>query len=411
MIESPYPLISIEEAWSRIAGVVSPLTPALRSIGTVFGHILAEDVIAGESIPALPSSAMDGYAVIAGDPAPQRRVVEEQAAGQAKPLHVVAGTAVCIMTGAPLPQGADAVVRVEDAIEQDGVVRLLTAVSAGEHVRPVGQDLAAGDLVLAKGALLGPPEIGLLAAIGCAAIGRAEVLVYPRPKVAVMATGDELIPPHRAPKPGELRDSNSYALCAAVEAAGCEPLHLGIVPDDERKLRAAILDVVGRADMLLTSGGVSMGKRDFVKPLLAELGKVHFGRVAIKPGKPLTFATVQGLPVFGLPGFPVSSLVSFENFVRPALRVIAGDRALWRQRVRVRLRHDLRHSPGRTEFQRAVVTEEDGLYRAESTGLQVSGRLKSLVGANALLQLPADVGDFKQDDEVVAILIDRPEVE
>ncbi|MCD5415746.1 molybdopterin molybdotransferase MoeA [Candidatus Bipolaricaulota bacterium] len=406
MTESPYPLISIEEAWRRIAAVVRPLRPALQPIGTVLGRILAEDVIADESIPALPSSAMDGYAVIAGDRAPRLRVIEEQAAGREKGLHVVAGTAVRIMTGAPLPQGADAVVLVEDAIEQDGLLRVLTAISAGEYVRPVGQDLAAGDLVLSKGSLLGPPEIGLLAAVG-----RAEVLVYPRPKVAVMATGDELIPPHCKPKPGELRDSNSYALCAAIEAAGCEPLHLGIIPDDEKALRTAILDGVAHADMLLTSGGVSMGRLDFVKPLLAELGKVHFGRVAIKPGKPLTFATLQDLPVFGLPGFPVSSLLSFENFVRPALRLIGGHRALWRPRVHARLRHYLRHSTGRTEFQRAVVTEEDGLYWAESTGLQVSGRLKSLVGANALLQLPADVDDFERGDEVVAILIDRPEIE
>jgi len=406
MTESPYPLISIEEAWRRIAAVVRPLPPARRPIGTVFGHVLAEDVTAGESIPGLPSAGMDGYAVIAMDPAPQRRVVEEQAAGQEKGLRVVPGTAVRIMTGAPLPQGADAVVRVEDATEQDGFLRVRTAVSAGDHVRPVGQDLAAGDLLLAQGTPLGPPEIGLLAAVGC-----AEVTVYSRPRVAVMATGDELIPPHRAPKPGELRDSNTYALCAAIEAAGCEPLHLGIIPDDEKLLRAALVEGVAAADVLLTSGGVSMGRRDLVKPLLAELGEVYFGRVAIKPGQPLTFATLRNRPVFGLPGFPVSSLVTFENFVRPALRVMAGHRTLWRPRVRARLRHDLRHATERTEFQRAVVTAEDGIHWAETTGLQVSGRLKSLVGANAFLELPADRSRFARGDEVVAILISQPEVE
>jgi len=403
--DSPYPMISIEEAWRRISAVVCPLPPTTRPIVTALGLILAEDLTARENTPALPSSGMDGYAVIAGDGAPHRRLIGEQAAGLATPLHVVSGTAVRIMTGAPLPEGADAVVRVEDTVEHDGVVRLLAAVAPGENVRPAGQDLAAGELVLAKGWQLGPPEIGLLAAIGC-----AEVLVYPRPRVAVMATGDELILPQRVPELGQVRDSNSYALCAAVEAAGCEPLHLGIIPDDERELRAAVVDGISRADILLASGGVSMGRRDFLKPLLANLGEVHFGRVAIKPGKPLTFATLQGRPVFGLPGFPVSSLVSFENFVRPALRMMGGHRALWRPKARVRLAHDLQHSPGRTEFQRAVVTEEDGVYWAKTTGSQVSGRLKSLVGANALLQLPADTGGFNRGDEVIAILIDRPEI-
>lgn len=404
MTESPYPMIEIEEAWQRIAALIRPLAAIRLPIDSAFGHVLAEDVIAMENLPPFPSSAMDGYAVLSADESPERRVIGTQAAGQVEPLRVGPGTAARIMTGAPLPPGADAVIKIEDTIECNGMVRLLARVSPGENVRPVGQDLAAGDLVLEKGAVLGPAEIGLLAAVG-----RTEVLVHPKPKVAIMATGDELVPPGQTPAPGQIRDSNSYALLAAVQAAGGTPLHLGLIPDREDALRAAILEGVANADMLLTSGGVSMGTHDLVKPLLAELGQIHFGRVASKPGKPLTFVTVQGVPVFGLPGFPVSSLVSFENFVRPALRLMAGHRKLWRPEIAVRLSHPVRHEPDRTEFQRAVASQRDGAWWAETTGVQVSGRLKSLVGANALLRLPRGSGDFAQGEEVMAILIEQPE--
>jgi molybdenum cofactor synthesis domain-containing protein len=257
---------------------------------------------------------------------------------------------------------------------------------------------------LEKGVTLGPAEIGLLATVG-----QASARVYPQPTVAVMATGDELVSPGQPPTPGQIRDSNSYALLAAVEAAGAKPLHLGLIPDNETALQEAMLAGVARADMLLTSGGVSMGTRDLIKPLLEKLGAVHFGRVATKPGLPLTFATLRGAPVFGLPGFPVSSLVCFENFVRPALRLMAGHRKLWRPEIRVRLDHDIRHAPDRTEFQRAVISLREGVHWAQTTGVQVSGRLKSLVGANALLRLPVGVADFKRGDEVAAILITQPE--
>jgi molybdenum cofactor synthesis domain-containing protein len=237
-----------------------------------------------------------------------------------------------------------------------------------------------------------------------------------------MATGDELVPPEDTPGPGQIRNSNSSAILAAVEAAGAIPVYLGLFPDDKEALRAAILDGVTRADVLLTCGGVSMGARDYVKPLLAELGTVHFGRVAVKPGRPLTFAEVRGVPVFGLPGFPVSSLVSFELFVRPALRLLAGQRKLWRPEIRVRLSHDIQHEPDRTEFQRAKLTcRGEGVCGksycgfpsdwATTTGSQVSGRLRSFVGANALLRLPASEASLLAGDEVVAILTGQSEVE
>jgi molybdenum cofactor synthesis domain-containing protein len=225
-----------------------------------------------------------------------------------------------------------------------------------------------------------------------------------------MATGDELAPLGSVPGPGQIRDSNSHALAAFARQVGGEPLALGIVRDDEEALRRAILEGLARADMLLSSGGVSMGRRDLIKPILESLGTIHFGRLAQKPGKPTTFAIVQGKPVFGLPGFPVSSLVSAELYVRPALRKMAGFTTLRRPEITVRLAHDIRHEPDRTEFQRAVVTWENGQALARNTGDQVSGRLLSLVGVNALLRLPQGVADLHAGDEVSALLTSAPEV-
>jgi molybdopterin molybdotransferase len=402
---SDYPMIPASEAWERIAAVLRPLPPATVPLSQAHGLIPAEEVVARESIPPFAASAMDGYAVIAADSAPERRVVAQQEAGATDAPALSPGTAVRIMTGAPLPPGADAVVPFEEADERDGTVYLRGPVRAGQNVRPPGQDIAAGDSVLSPGARLGPAEIGLLASLG-----QVTVRAHPRPRVAFFTTGSELVPAEAVPGPGQIRDSNGPALAAAITEAGCTPVPLGSVADDPEALRAAILDGTKRADMLLTSGGVSMGVKDLIKPLLAELGTIHFGRVAIKPGKPLTFALVDGVPVFGLPGFPVSSLVCFENFVRPALRLMAGHSRLWRPEVPVRSTHDIRHDSERTEYVRAVVARREGVLWATTTGSQVSGRLKSLVGANALLRLPPSPEDVYAGDEVTAILIDQPEV-
>ena len=404
-MESAYPMIGIDEAWQHIASTIKPLLPVELPFAQSLGHVLAEDVLAPEEMPPFRASAMDGYAVVAADQSHERRVIGEQDAGQHQALAVTPGTAVRIMTGAPLPKGADAVIPVEEATETDGYVHLPGAVSPGRYVRPVGQDLRAGDLVLPRGAVIGPPEVGLLATMG-----RTTASVCPRPKVAIMATGDELVPPAKTPGPGQIRDGNSYALAAAVTVSGFRAVSLGHIPDETTALRQAILEGVDQADMLLTSGGVSMGRRDLIKPLFEDLGVVHFGRVAVKPGKPLTYATVNGVPVFGLPGFPVSSLLALENFVRPALRMMAGHSKLWRPRTRVRLAHDVRHAPDRTEFQRAVVTEREGVYWAQTTGVQVSARLRSLVGANALIELPQGTGDVPAGAEVIALLVNQPEV-
>jgi molybdopterin molybdotransferase len=405
MVESQYPMLSPEQALQQVIEVVRPLPPVNLPIDEAVGHVLAAQVRATENMPPFPSSSMDGYAIIASDTAVERKVLGEQDAGHVGAHRVRPGTAVRIMTGAAVPEGADAVIPVELATEVNDCVRFSRLLPRGANIRPVGQDLAQGDVVLDPGTMLGAAEIGLLATMG-----HVEIAVYPRPRVAIMATGDELVPLGQTPGPGQIRDSNSHALAASIYQWGAVPVVIGIVHDEETTLRKAILDALSRADVLLTSGGVSMGRRDLMKPLLEELGRICFGRVAQKPGKPTTLAVVQGKPVFGLPGFPVSSLVSAELYVRPALRIMAGWGAKRRQDITVRLQHDIRHDPDRDEFQRAIVTWENGEAWARNTGDQVSGRLRSLVGANALMRLAQGVSEYHRGERVPALLLNAPEV-
>jgi molybdopterin molybdotransferase len=397
-------MIEPGEAWRRIAAQVKPLTPLELSLADLSGHVLAEQVTATEDIPPFPASTVDGWAVVATDDIPRRRVLQgEGTAGRVPTVRVEPGTAARVMTGAPLPQGADAVIMVEHSSEEDGWVRFSRPARRGDGVRSVGSDLAAGQTVLSPGTLLGPAEVGLLATIG-----RLTAHVFPRPRVAVFSTGDELVEPGEPPKPGQIRDSNRYALLAAIGQAGGEATSLGIAPDDADGQRALIRRALEQADALVTSGGVSMGVRDLVKPLLAELGTVHFSRVRQKPGKPFTFATVDGKPCFALPGNPVSSLVTFELYVRPALRRMAGHPHLWRPEVEARLRHPVRRDSERIEFQRAVVVQEGEEWWAQTTGAQASSRLASMVGANALLRLPPGP-PLSSGDTVTAILTGWPE--
>jgi molybdopterin molybdotransferase len=400
-----YPMLTVDEAWQRIASALKPLPPVCKPLAEIPGLMLAEDIVARDSMPPFAAASMDGYAVISGDSSSERTVTGEQDAGIDLDLAVTWGTAVRIMTGAPLPTGADAVIPFENTSEEAGVVRLLASAKPGANVRPAGQDITAGETVLSCGSELGPAEIGLLASLG---YNRA--WVHPRPRVAILATGDELVSVDATLRPGQIRDSNTPALLAAAKSCGFDAFTLPHpIGDNASALEQAVVTSLSGCDMLVTSGGVSMGTRDLVKPLLAKLGEILVGRVAIKPGKPLTFALVQGKPVFGLAGFPVSSLVGFEQFVRPALRLLAGQRLLWRPCVEVRLTQDLRHDPERTEFQRAVVETAPGGYWARGNGPQGSGRLKSLAGANALLILPVGMGDFPAGSRVMASLINRPE--
>ena len=385
---SPYPMISVAEATREIQSCVAPLPPIERGFREALGYVLAEDVTAPDDLPPAERSAVDGYAVVA-QPGPLRlRVLRELRAGQSADLVLDGETAVRIMTGGVLPPGADAVVMVEDTEERDGVVTIKTSPKAGDNVQSAGLDAKRGQVVLEAGQRIGPAEVGMLATVG-----RTRVRVYPKPRIAVLATGDEVVEPEEEPPVGYVRDSNRYAVIAAATEAGGEVVWSGHANDDEATLARAMRDAIAVADVLITSGGVSMGTRDLIKPLFEELGEVHFGRIAFKPGKPLTFGSVRKPDgpayLFGLPGFPVSSLVTFEVFVRPALRRLQGLRQVHRPRVAVELGHDFQPDAGRLEYHRAIVRWQDDRLVATSTGKQTSSRLITMVGANALLEIPA----------------------
>jgi molybdenum cofactor synthesis domain-containing protein len=405
-----YPLTPFEKAQALILQHAPRLGVEEIAFSETLGRVLAQDIQATEPMPPFRASAMDGFAVIAGDEAEWRAIVGQQWAGPAEPLTVQPGQAVRITTGGPVPPGADAVVPVENSQEIDGRVRFDRAVRPGDNVRPVGEDIPAGQRVLAAGTVIGPPEIGLLATMN-----QVRVLVVRRPVVAVLSTGHEIVEPGAAIAPGQIRDSNRYTIMASVTLAGGVPLSLGIVPDEESVLRAAFRQGLEQADVFISSGGVSMGERDLSHALIESWGAVHFGQVKQKPGRPTVFATVDRpeFParrlIFGLPGFPVASLVSFENLVRPALRKMAGHSRLFRPTVQARLTHPIRRKGTRIEFQRAHIERRDGAWHATVTGLQTSGRLLSLAGANALLRLPIGVKELAPGDFVTAMRIDQPE--
>lgn len=403
MPESKWPMITVDEALAIVLRHTTPLTPVETPLMGALGRILAVDIYAQEDMPPFPASAVDGYAVIASDTQTQREMIGDQTAGMMGDFVVRPGTVARITTGAPVPHGADAIVMVERTEERNGTVFIhQTDVKPGAHIRPVGQDIARGDLVLRAGHLLGPAELGVLATLG-----HSQAPVYPAPRVAVLSTGDELVEPGEPLGPGRIRDSNRYTLMAAVAQAGGIPLDLGIARDEANDLEARVRRGLAEADVFISSGGVSMGQLDLVKPLLEELGTVHFGRIYMKPGKPLTFATIGPKLAFALPGNPVSSLVSLELFVRPALRKLQGYVNTARPTHPVRLAHAVRHDEDRTEYQRAIVRRDGDGYVASTTGFQGSGRLMSMVGANALIVLPFGRGNFAAGEEVQAMLLDQ----
>lgn len=406
--ESPYPMISIEEALAIIEREVQPLSTVTLPFYEALGYVLAEDIVAEEPMPPFAASSVDGYAVIAADGAGHRRIIGDQAAGYIDAIRIEPGTSARITTGAPVPLGADAVVMVEQTETRNGQVDILTAeIQPGSNIRPIGQDIEAGQMVLSRGTVLGPAELGLLGTVG-----QVQVTVYRRPVVAVMSTGDEIVEPREQPRPGQIRDANRFTLMGVVRQAGGEALDLGIVRDKAGSLEETIERGLAAADALLTSGGVSMGQLDLVKPYLASRGMVHFGRVNTKPGKPVTFATVDGKPCFAMPGFPVSAMVSFEVFVRPALLKMAGYTRIYRPREKVLLAHRFGHTAARTEFQRVVLTRRsDGVLMAASTGFQGSGRLLSMSGSNGLIILPHGQADFEAGSIVEALVVDRVDVE
>ncbi len=379
--ESSWPMVSVADAHAAIARVsATPLGTERVLSHRAAGRVVAHIVTAPADMPTEPRSTIDGYAIRSADGDIARPVVAELTAGGDTLAQLLPGQAVRIMTGAPLPAGADAAVMVERTQEVAGVLTYTGTVRAGECVIQPGSDMRAGDVVMPVGSVISAGDVGLLTNIGL-----RHVTVYRRPVVAVLSTGDEVYE-YDEPLPyGGVRDSNRPALLAAIAAAGCEGISLGIAPDQPELQRARVMAGLARADVLITSGGVSMGTRDFIKPLLAELGQVQFGRIAFKPGKPTMCAVVGTTIVFGLPGNPVSSLVSFEVFVRPALRRLMGDATPERPRVPVHLADSIMPSPDRPEYMRAAVRWQDGRLVAITTGAQGSSRLLSMRAANALL--------------------------
>jgi molybdopterin molybdotransferase len=352
------------------------------------GRVLAEDLTAPASLPAFPASAVDGYAVRAADAGKSLRVIGESAAGRPFDGKVLAGFAVRILTGGVLPDGADCVVMVEDVEEHGEAVTVPATLQVGQNFHVPGADLRAGERVLGAGLQLGAAELGLAAALGF-----PRLPVRRRPRVALMSTGDELVEVGSKPGRGQIVDSNRWALLAALREAGVEVRTLGIGPDEPEPLRKLVTNALSEADALVTSGGVSVGTHDLIKPLLESLGTVYVGRVKLKPGKPFTFATIGEKVAFGLPGFPVSSLVTFEVFVRPALRKMQGFAQLQRPVLPVRLGYDARASADRTEYQRVTLRRDGRELVAETTGSQSSSRLMSLAGAHALVRIaPGDQG-------------------
>ena len=383
-------MLSVTEARQRMLDTIPVLPTETREILNCTGHVLAAALHATENIPPFDNSAMDGYAVRAADVknASEKNptvlsVVETIAAGYAPTKQVAAGQAARIMTGAMMPEGADAVV-MQEVTQRDGdKVKIFESIDKTGNVRFTGESVAEGQQVMGKGKYLRPPEISMLASLN-----RPEVTVYRKPTVAIVSTGDELLLLGDALEPGKIRESNRYGLYAQVEEAGGIPIDMGIAPDDEAEIERIFRAALAKADALITSGGVSVGEHDFVKSVLERLGEINFWRVAMKPGKPQAYGIADGKPIFGLPGNPVSSLVVFELFVRPALLKMAGRTDLFRPTFKAVLAESVTNRDGRVNYMRAILKVSDGEITAQTTGPQGSGILHSLVLANGLITIP-----------------------
>jgi molybdopterin molybdotransferase len=429
----PPDLLSVDDAIARIEAAFAPLETYERvPILDALGRILVEDVPADVNIPPFDNSAMDGYAVRAADVAaatPDRpvtlRVLGELAAGRIAERAVGPREAYRILTGAPLPPGADAVVPYEDTdgrgfggwtgeagialATAERTVRVFRGVERGDNVRYAGEDQRQGEVVVRAGALIRPAEVGVLASLG-----RTHVWVHRRPRVAVLSTGDEVVPIDQPLAPGKIRNANGYSLAALVRHYGGEPLDLGIAPDRPEAIRAKLLEGVERgADLLLTSGGVSLGDHDVVKLVLREEGELAFWSIDLRPGKPLAFGRFRGVPVMGLPGNPVSSMVTFELFARPAMLRLAGHRRLRKVELEATTLQPISNRSGRENFMRGIVERRltsDGTpqWVVRLTGEQGSGILTSMLKANALVRVPKAQTRVEAGSRVRVLMLDWP---
>jgi molybdopterin molybdotransferase len=391
-------LISIAEARERVLAAVRPLPPEQVPLEAALGRVLAEEARSDGDLPPFDSSAMDGYAVVAG-PAAELPVVGESRAGSPAERPLSAGEAMRISTGAAVPAGADAVVPVERAEALDGRVRVPDT-ERGAHIRRAGEDVAAGSSVIAPGSVLDPAAVAVLAALG-----RATVMCGRVPRVSVLVTGDELVPPGRPLGPGQIRDSNAYGLAAQAVRAGAHLVGRGIVRDDREATEAAFATALEQSDVVIGSGGVSVGPHDHVKPALAALGvEERFWGVRLKPGKPTWFGVRDRKLVFGLPGNPVSAMITFHLFARPALRRLAGADP-GGTRARAVLDVPVPRSPAREQVIRCRLEARDDGWHVRPTKEQGSHVLTSMLDADAYALVPPGEGELRAGERVEVELV------
>jgi molybdopterin molybdotransferase len=399
--------VRVTEAQEMVLGCVQPVGVEKVALIEALHRVTAEEVTAQRHIPLDDNSAMDGYAVrhadvegAARDQPAVLEVLEILPAGKRPRHHIAPGTAVKIMTGAPLPEGADTVVQVEHTDGSDTRVQIYRAPRLGSNLRRRGEDIRQGECVLASQTFLRPAELGVLASVG-----KAQVLVYQRPRVAILATGDEIIDPGEPDTQGKIINSNSYTLAGQITEAGGSPLLLGVAPDDRAIMSQRIASGL-RADVLITSGGVSVGSFDYVRECLDAFGfQARFWTVAVRPGSPATFGMVGHVPVFSLPGNPVASMVTFELFVRPALRKMTGRCDLFRPRLDAVLQDEVEKRRGVRTLLRGVLRQDDGQTTVTTTGPQGSGILRSMSLANCLIDIPEDTEHLQPGDSVQVMLL------
>ncbi|MDA8126496.1 MAG: molybdopterin molybdotransferase MoeA [Deltaproteobacteria bacterium] len=401
-------MISYEEALQTILGAISPLGLEKVSLFDALDRVIGEDIFAGRAIPPKDNSAMDGYALRAEDTVGASKekpirleVIEDIPAGTIPTKIVGPGQAARIMTGAPLPAGADAILRMEDTKKEGQKVAIFVPVTKGQDIRYQGEDVRQGEQVIAKGDVIRPAEVGMLASLG-----RSFVFVHQKPVVAVVSTGDELVDIDELSTPWKIINSNGYSLAALVKDCGAVPMQMGIARDKREdlieKFQAAL-----RADLILSSGGVSVGDYDLVKTIMKEVGnRMQFWRVAMRPGRPLAFGSLGNVPLVGLPGNPVASMVSFQQFVRPAILKMLGHRNLFRRTIKARLAEPVQKGKEVRQFIRALIRRTKDGYEVVTTGDQGSGILKSMVRANGLVVIPVGVEKVAAGEWVTVQLLD-----
>ena len=402
---------SVDQHLTDLLSGIEAISPLDLQLLDAHGCILSEAVVADVDLPAFDNSSMDGYAVRVADVAAASEtnpvklpVVGDIAAGSSSAYSVQPGLSTRIMTGAPIPAGAEAVVPIEWTDQGIASVSITRAPKPGQYIRRAGEDVRSGELVLDIGTRLGPGQIGLLAAVG-----RDRVKVRPRPRVVILSTGSELVEPGQPTRTGQIHESNSYILTTAAREAGATVFRVGIVPDDPRQLMDAIEDQLIRADLVLTSGGVSVGAYDVVKEVLSRLGTVAFDQVAMQPGKPQGFGTIgpDSTPIITLPGNPVSSYVSFEVFVRPVIRRMLGVEPLGRPMVRAVCQEAMTSPEGLRQFARAWIDVEEGRYVVKPVGGAGSHLVGDLAQANAFVVIPEDVTEIPAGGAADVMVLER----